>query len=126
MKVDDSLLSAMARVYAQCEGTPAECMGAAVSLIPDPGPPQVFECEAAMRMADQVAMTVVGELEQRQALTEEDMRLIRDHVRPKDSGDAVEAAVLKERIRCARIAVYYGAAESSGLVVGVLSGEGAK
>jgi hypothetical protein len=60
--------------------------------------------------AQQVADEVASTLSRANLLTDEDLRLIREHVRPKDSGDAVEAAVLKERIRCARLAQSTGEA----------------
>jgi hypothetical protein len=44
----------------------------------------------------------LSELLRKTVFTDVDVALIREHVRPKDAPDAVEAAVLRERIRCAR------------------------
>jgi hypothetical protein len=105
MKVDDTkLLERMADVYRLHEGTTAESMSAALELLPE----LLASVEARVAFAQQVADEVASTLSRANLLTDEDLRLIREHVRPKDSGDAVELAVLKERIRCARLAQLIG------------------
>lgn len=125
MKVPESLASEFGRVVAVlssriadrgCERIGNHILGPALvealAELPDlqlGGVLNVNE-EFARLCGAEAAERVLNELAaEPHMLTEEDMRLIREHVRPKDAGDAVEAAVLKERIRCALLARQHGA-----------------
>lgn len=117
MKVSDKALELAQEVGLKCQGDFLACLRAAIDSLPEP--PKIDWHAERELFAAQVADEVCATLSRANLLTDEDLRLIREHVRPKDAGDAVEAAVLAERIRCARVAQCYGATAT---VSDILSG----
>ncbi len=125
MKLSDDELDQVEDAFVGFHGTTRQSLKHAISMLPDREqvimPPDAdAEAERAGRFATQVADEVCSTLSRANLLTDEDLRLIREHVRPKDAGDAVEAAVLAERIRCARVAQHLGA--NGSILDAILSG----
>lgn len=96
---------------------------AAIAALPDQAERADEDSLARHRglLAAQVADLVVETLSRANLLTDEDLRLIREHVRPKDAGDLAELAVQVERIRAARVAHSFGAGMT--VVDAILSGK---
>lgn len=123
MKLTDEQLEALAERFFAKTGdgsSGVDAMRWALDVLPDHPSYAWPELRAISRaVAEESADAAIDRVASSTAvLSEEDMRLIREHVRPKDSGDAVEAAVLKERVRCVLLSLEWVTTQIMGQMLG--------
>jgi hypothetical protein len=110
MRVSSETLQSAVDAFCSCGGDYQEGVRAVIDSLPESEmTPDLVADDVVSRLIPRLE-TLAGALSEllgKTVFTDEDVALIREHVRPKDAPAAVEVAVLAERIRCARIVQHF-------------------